>query len=86
MERNNSKNLENILTGDLVEYRDPLPEFQNLVGVVLRVREIESNVYERGYVEADVHWTNRRYHSARDQKRSLYETHEDVSRLTKLSS
>ena len=69
-----------------MEYKHPLPESQDLIGVVLRIREIESNVYERGYIEADVHWATKRYRRQVGRRTSLYETHEDVSRLTKLSS
>lgn len=81
------KNDQNISIGDLVEYMHPFPESEKLLGVVLRMRKIESNVYERGYVEADVRWTEIRWDSNKswNDRYSLYETHEDVSRLIKLS-
>ena len=73
--------------GHLVTYKDPLPETQDLLGVVLRLREIESNGFERGYLEADVHWTARRWGDrfTSPLSQSPFETHEDASRLKILS-
>ena len=86
MIRNELDNVENISVGDLVEYKYPLPEHQKIFGVVLRMRKIEANVYERGFIEADVRWTHQRWRNTYSALGSLYETHEDISRLSKLSS
>lgn len=66
-------------------YKDPLPEVEDLLGVVINLREVESNMYERGYVEADVHWTATRWGPRRTGGLSLFETSEDVTQLRILS-
>jgi len=70
--------------GQLVEYKYPSPENQNLLGIVLRLREVESNVYERGFLEAEVHWNAVRWSSSYG-KLSQFETCEEASLLKILS-
>ena len=72
--------------GHLVEYKDPLPDHQSLLGIVIHVAEVDSNVYERGYLEAEVVWTKKRWSEKNAGKGlSLFETFEDASRLKILS-
>ena len=79
------QNNQSLKVGHLVEYRDPLPEYEKLVGVVIRITKIESNVYERGYLEAEVRWNSRRWNRSFSDKMSPYETSEDAARLKILS-
>jgi hypothetical protein len=72
--------LANVNVGDLVEYLAPCaPWFKQATGIVLCVERIESNVYERGYWEADIHW-----HGIKGDKNS-YKTSENAAHLKKLS-
>ena len=78
-----------IKKGDLVEYKDPLPHVKDLFGIVLKISEVSSNVYERGYIEALVMW-NKEMWSTEDYRASTNasrtETFEDVVRLRKISN
>ena len=76
-----------LMVGNLVEYKHPLPENRHHIGIVVKIREIASNVYERGYLEADVRWSTQRQHSKFNDRadRSVFETHEDASLLKILS-
>ena len=71
--------------GQLVEYKYPSPENQDLLGIVLRLREVESNVYERGFLEAEVHWNAVRWRGSSYGKMSRFETGEEVLLLKILS-
>lgn len=86
---NFSKNLRTeIRIGDLVEYKDPLPDFKDAFGIVLNIGEITSNVYERGYIEATVRWNKEMWIGKGRHLISgaeSLETFEDVCRLQKIS-
>lgn len=45
--------------GHLVEYKHPLPNSLDLVGIVVHISEVSSNVYEKGYLEAEVQWSGK---------------------------
>ena len=84
----NFKKSTELKRGDLVEYKDPLPQFTNMFGVVLNVSEISSNVYERGYIEATVRWNTKMWNTKEEYvkgRQDLFETFEDVDRLQKIS-
>ncbi len=83
-----------IKVGDLVEYEtsaisevDSWLKIQPM-GVVIQLTEISPNSYERGFIEAKVHWNVQpskplQYHYIKNE--SLFETYENVNRLKKLA-
>ena len=82
-----------IKVGDLVEYEtsaisevDSWLKIQPL-GVVIRLTEISPNAYEKGYLEAKVHWSIQpsKPKHLYIKNESLFETYEKVDRLNKLA-
>ena len=83
-----------IKVGDLVEYEaSAISEVNSWLriqplGVVIRLTEISPNVYERGYLEAKVHWNvqpSRPNKHLYVKNENLFETYEKVVRLKKLA-
>ena len=80
MARSRNESQASVNVGDLVEYLAPCaPWFKQATGVVLCVGRVESNVYEKGYWEVDVHW-----HGIKGDKAS-YVLRVDAAHLKKLS-
>ena len=73
--------------GDLVGYAHTLTGVENLVGVVIGIEEVSSNVYERGYTQALVKWNKKRWENRRGTltPSQALETYEDAALLIKLS-
>jgi hypothetical protein len=84
----------NIEVGDLVGYEtsaisevDSWLKIQPL-GIVIRLTEISPNSYEKGFLEAKVHWNIQPSKPPRHnyvKNESLFQTYENVNRLKKLA-